>query len=86
MGKLKGNNRVANKETTESSINEFLRKKKEEREAAQAALEDANEEPDFESLRRQVLRKLDEARSKTIDVDPEALEAQGKVSLHTMEG
>lgn len=52
--------------------NEFLRKKKEEREAAQAALEDANEEPDFESLRRQVLRKLDEARSKTIDVDPES--------------
>ena len=50
---------------------ELLRKKKEEREAAKAALEDADEEPDFEALRKKVLRKLEEARSKTSDVDPE---------------
>lgn len=51
---------------------EFLRKKKEERDAEKAALEDDDEEPDFEALRRKVLRKLDEARSKTVDVDPES--------------
>ena len=51
---------------------EFLRKKQEEREAAKAALEDEDEEPDYELLRRQVLRKLEDARSKTIDIDPES--------------
>ena len=49
---------------------ELLRKKKEEREAAKAAIEDADE-PDFEALRKQVFRKLKEARSKAYDVDPE---------------
>lgn len=50
---------------------ELLRKKKEEHEAARAAIEDSYEEPDFEALRRKVLHKITEARSKAIDVDPE---------------
>ena len=48
-----------------------MNKKKAERDAARIALEEDDEEPDFELLRRQVLRKVEEARSKTIDVDPE---------------
>lgn len=50
---------------------ELMNKKKAERDAARIALEEDDEEPDFELLRRQVLRKVEEARSKTIDVDPE---------------
>lgn len=50
---------------------ELLRKKKEEHEAARAVIEDSYEEPDFEALRRKVLHKITEARSKAIDVDPE---------------
>lgn len=37
----------------------------------EAAKEEAEKEPDFEALRRKVLRMISDARSKTIDVDPE---------------
>lgn len=51
---------------------EHARKKKEAYEAARAAFYEEEEEPDFEDLRKKVLRKLEDARSKTIDVDPES--------------
>lgn len=62
-------------EETQAAIErgkELIRKKKEEYEAARAALDEEEEEPDFEELRKKVLHKLEDARSKTIDVDPES--------------
>ena len=50
---------------------ELARKAKEEAERNARAKEDAEKEPDFESLRKKVLMMISDARSKTIDVDPE---------------
>lgn len=52
---------------------ELARKAKEERERNARAKEAEEEEPDFEALRRKVLRMISDARSKTIDIDPEKL-------------
>lgn len=49
---------------------ELARKAKEEKELV-ASVKESEEEPDFEALRRKVLRMIADARSKTIDVDPE---------------
>lgn len=48
---------------------ELARKAKEERESKEKEVEE--EEPDFEALRSKVLMLIADARSKTIDVDPE---------------
>ena len=50
---------------------ELARKAKEERERNARAKEVEEEEPDFEALRKKVLMLISDARSKTIDVDPE---------------
>lgn len=50
---------------------ELARKAKEERERNARAKEAEEEEPDFEALRKKVLMTISDARSKTIDVDPE---------------
>lgn len=50
---------------------ELARKAKEERERNARAKEAEEEEPDFEALRKKVLMLISDARSKTIDVDPE---------------
>ena len=49
---------------------ELARKAKEERER-NASVKEVEEEPDFEALRKKVLMLISDARSKTIDVDPE---------------
>lgn len=49
---------------------ELARKAKEERER-NAREKEVEEEPDFEALRKKVLSMISDARSKTIDVDPE---------------
>lgn len=49
---------------------ELARKAKEERER-NLVKKTEEEEPDFEALRKKVLRLISDARSKTIDVDPE---------------
>ena len=69
-----GDKKLENDEAYRKAVEkgkELARKAKEERERNARAKEAEYEEPDFEKLRRKVLRMISDARSKTIDVDPE---------------
>ena len=69
-----GDKKLENYDTYRKAVEkgkELARKAKEERERNARAKEVEEEEPDFEALRRKVLRMISDARSKTIDVDPE---------------
>lgn len=68
-----GDKKLENAEAYKKAVErgkELARKAKEERER-NASAKEVEEEPDFEALRKKVLRMISDARSKTIDVDPE---------------
>ena len=68
-----GDKKIENDEAYRKAVEkgkELARKAKEERER-NLAKEVEEEEPDFEELRKKVLMMISDARSKTIDVDPE---------------
>lgn len=69
-----GDKKLENADTYRKAVEkgkELARKAKEERERNARAKEAEEEEPDFEALRKKVLMTISDARSKTIDVDPE---------------